>query len=219
MFKMDMIKNKKAQEESTLTWLVAVFVILFILVVFLFLTGAIAGKKKIDTTFNALSSPEKAVENTENDVFSGNKIFFALRWKDNNQKLLNSIDIYTTDSIVVNLLKRYNGDINKLDVFYYDLTNNNDFAVTENGKKSIANDKELFSSLKETLDPLCDDYLLKIPQGVIRKGNSGFVSEAVAMNPFNNNKELLSFWKDWTVIKISYKNNIIEIKYRELLKC
>tara|TARA_Y100000310_G_scaffold138173_1_gene137064 strand:- start:648 stop:1298 length:651 start_codon:yes stop_codon:yes gene_type:complete len=212
--------NKKAATGATITWVVALIIIAFILFIFILATLVITKDKKTIRV-------SKEVEYLQDDTVLTEKLIFYLNFPagfDREEllidKIFENIDIYLDyekDG------KSFFGEeefIQEFDLyeiktwkrareFYGD-----DFFTNIN---FLQKELDLILAIQNVLSPSCEDYIFKIPQGAIR-GNvifgATFVQEWEAMKEMGDLE-----WTDWVMIKIPYKEQIIKIKYRQLKKC
>jgi hypothetical protein len=200
MFKMEKIRinHKKAQVASTLTWFVGFLVIFFIMLLFLALTVVIAGAKEIGKSsknevqkYNSASlESQRTLISFLNTPVEGGKM---------REEILSSLNILIENNIDI-----YN-------IHYENLNPDTKYLVDLNKQK-------LISQIQGTLDKVCSEYMLKVPQGIIMNDVNDFISES-KFESGGWKETLLVSWTNWVTLKISYKDKMIEIKYRQLKKC
>jgi hypothetical protein len=226
LFKM---KNKKAQIPTTLTWFVAFIIIFFIIILFISASIIIAGKKEMSVL--GMGSEIDVVQYGFEDLESQRSLISFLETPieiDNKKEkikdlILSSLDSYIEDETGVyferfkiwdkSIMKKLEGDLNKLDALRPQISR--EFFVKN--QASLKDDLVLTTSAS-ILNEFCEDYMLKIPQGIIKKGEKDFLPEN-NFETLNWKEILLKNWSPRSEIKIPYKNQFIKIKYRQLKKC
>ncbi|MFH1710874.1 MAG: hypothetical protein ABH840_01020 [Nanoarchaeota archaeon] len=199
--------GKKASVSSTLTWVYAIFIIIFILAVFLLFAFASTAKRAISNLFDSdkISNNRAGVSATETLIgFS------------NNQMIFDSLDVYfDTKHISGVTLVDYLGDINNLDEQYLQI---------KGGKDIIQNDQKLVDQARDIFDPICKKYMIKVPQGVITeaKGTS-FGSVSIYRDAFDMRGQIaIEKYKAWSppvILRIPYRGQVVELKLRVLKEC
>jgi hypothetical protein len=171
---MEYIKyNKKAQIDSTLVWVVSIFIIVFILSIFLVIVFVMADKKVLtnanDINSNEISNPYDiaisenlfSILNSEIQVNGkSQKVIYAVKDSFNNY-------FETKSSTGISLIEKYGvdkyGDISGTS---RDVMVNSGFNPSDLDKIDTQN-QNLARELKKILDRYCNKYQLAIPQGVI----------------------------------------------------
>lgn len=198
------INKKGSSIGAGMAWIVATFIIIFIMIIFIALTALSQGKSLFGLKGNELRVDS---EFNSNLILSEN-IFSYLNYKNSNGDNIKDLLFKSLDNYLNNEgIKKDITNINDLTNFLSD--NEVQFILKED------NDK-LFQTSQEFLDQGCSDYMLKIPQGVIKKGFENFVSEE-GMNL--QVEDFIADWTGWQKFKIPYEGHFIEIKYRQLRKC
>lgn len=190
-------KNRKGATGATLVWIVAVFIVLFILVLFIVAVLALSlTKGRIELVGR---------EESESDFIVVTNLIGFLKTEISEgimqDLILESLDYSLGDERVMLLVR---GNINNLEKVGYPPP---DFYVENPEAKEM--DRKVRNEAKKILDPLCDEYFLKIPQGIISSKGPGFYVGGM------NEGSLTS----WAEVKVPYKGQIVEIKYRQLMEC
>ena len=228
--------NKKAATGATIAWIVALVIIGFILFIYILLTLAITKDK------DGISISKEKLILEENPILAEKMVVYLKSPVDDKgeilmiDKILESVDVYLEykgaggktllENEIMN--KRLNGDINNLHKYKHfigaseflghDFWSNS--GINEKEEFLFKETKKIFGSLCE-LDPICEDYLLGIPQGTMMgkmPSSSGLPGAFVPEEMVIYNTRDISEWTAWNVFKIPYKDQVIEIKYRELRK-
>ncbi len=200
------MKNKKAQIPTTITWVVAIIVIMLIMAIYLLVVGFMGGKK----VFTGESMEVEVVEGGDSNLALNQNLFAVLNsLVEDEDKLLKDLVLESVGPYIDNEIS----DINNLDKIRPALSE--EFFITSNSREK---DNLVFLNSKRILNNFCKDYMLKIPQGIIKSDMDDFVSEEHFKT--SNWKEVFLFeWTPEVEIEIPYKNNTIIIKYRQLENC
>lgn len=219
--------NKKAQEDSTLVWIIATFIILFILIVYFFIAFSMTENK-------SFSSKDVVKENEAyySQDFSLSENFFSILNSEINfngkkekviSAIIDSFDSYfeTKNSEGINLVEKYGLDnYNDISRTTRDRKISDGFNANELDKIDNQN-KELVDELKNILDKYCRKYRLAIPQGMITEKGKLESSDALG-----NRIYFVMSWGDisneWTPdvgFNISYKRFMTNIKFTQLIEC
>jgi len=198
------IKNRKAQEASMITWIVATFILLFLLVLYLGFVlawysnkgGAEINLQSSEYGFGIISNSNLAnVLNSITKVqqYKGFKIYVAL---------LKSLDIYLDNPVAMGGLD------DNINILY-----SSSGSLRISREISVDNEKveaELKKELEDYFDKTCSKYIFTSPNIKIDKRDSKAKEEV--------QEEMLAFSQELT-IKLPYKNQIVEIKYQQLKEC
>jgi hypothetical protein len=212
------MKNKKSQISTALTWWGAFIIIFFIILLFISASIIVSARKAVNSiNFQEYGGSLKAQRslivllNTPIEVQGEN-----MKMKD---LMLSSLDPYIEyrDYTKKNVVEKIGGDINEIEVHYpEDGIIDVDFFKETNAKER---DRQVREFSKIILDPLCDEYFLKIPQGVIfDKGPDFFARRSLSDSDLIPSGQE-DRWGGWASIKLPYKEHIVEIKYKILIRC
>lgn len=212
------IKNKKAQIGPTLVWIVAAFIILFILIIFI-ATSLFLSLKKEDIYISKESETRSDLPSTINLVsFLKTEVFGETM----QNLILSSLDSYfeikskNGESLVDWAFKTYLSpdSLEKIDF------NKAAFLFDENELKKLPrSDKNFAKEFSKVLDPLCSEYYLQIPQGIVMSGGRLSNKKILGEDPFYNKEDKLKVWTPTVSFNIPYKGRIFEIKYKQLREC
>ncbi len=184
--------NKNAQEDSTLVWIFAVFVILFILVVFI----GVAFSMNIEKSFNWESGVKENGILYTGDIALSQNLYSIL----NSEIELNG----KKQKAIVAIMDNYDlyfdnpRDLNKIDSLKDNLT----------------------QELKKILDKYCTNYKLTIPQGVITE-NGKLASAETSANRvyFSINDPPISEWTMVVQFPVTYRGTPTVFQFTELNIC
>jgi len=207
--------GKKADIGSTLAWVFALFIIVFIMAVFVAVAFVMAGKLNIANRFGSNPSQNKISYNPSSTGVK--ETLLTLLSTESNGKtfktmILQSLDVYfDTQHASGKTLVGNIGDINLLSEQYLQIYNT---------KKMIEDDTILITEARKILDLICPKYMLKIPQGIILPGNENqpFERESSVEDAFAESKKM-SEWSTAVTMDIPYRNQIIKLKFRILKEC
>ena len=220
------MNTKASVIGDTFTWVVAIFVILFILVIYLFFMSVMGAKKAYFETNEIKISegnPEhlayiegfNAFLNTKIEVEGKNEIVL--------DAILNRLDVYfVTQSkypAVGTMINRYG--LNKVDdigAVGRDRMMKEGFDIKTLIKIDQSN-QVLGEAIRKELDQHCDRYLLLIPQGLINENGLLASSSILGHEVFLNTKDRLKVWTPSMNYKLRYRGQNIEIKYRQRNDC
>lgn len=243
------MKNKQAMEPSTLTWIAAMFIIFFILIIFITASLAFSkGKFGIPLKVREEAARENLILTEEIVAFLNTKTEFNSQETTIKELILSSLDSYIDDKSGVyfikwkfggkNIMERLGGNINTLDGIYKNLISS-ELGATDEGKKAREREKFIFSETKKIFSPTCEGYIIKLPQGVIARirynaaiyvANLKITEGKIIEKDFDDfiseaealdaiPLELKEQWTDWTIVEIPYKNQVVEIKSKILKGC
>jgi hypothetical protein len=189
--------SKKAQIDSTLTWTIAVFVILFILMVFLAIVFIMADKKSLTG----------AGEVTQNDILYSNDPAIS----EDLFSLLNSEISYDgkTERVMTHVI---NSSYEFLNISSVSGINSNE--ITQLHEKQ----KELALMIVEKGKLICNDFSLLTPFGLINPdyfivGVEGDKNDYLIRNMDE------SKYSSTVTYKINYQGKDIKIMYKQLKNC
>ena len=189
-----MLNNKKSQIGATITWIVAVLVILFIMIIYVLITVGIAAVKGVSEDSVQQSSSEKIVLTEEltaiiNSQIGNNKIL--------SDEIKSSLDYYMGNE---EIMKYLDENINNLAM-------KKEFLSEELLVNAKASDEKLMGDAENILDSFCSAYVFQSPNLKIDKSkiDSGGVLTAGFTEEIN--------------LKIPYSGQIIEIKYKRAKNC
>ncbi|MBU3913641.1 MAG: hypothetical protein KKB21_03950 [Nanoarchaeota archaeon] len=225
--------GKRASVSSTLTWIYAIFVLLFILAIFLLFAFAIAGKSLISNWFDSGKSVSDKHDVdfyytlgdlNENPIPASLllKVLTTEVDKKSMKKIISeSVDVYFDKKLMsgktpIEVL----GDINKLSEEYRKDNLISSTFYTDNNV--IENDMKLINDARKILGSICKKYMLKVPQGIITAGESyhSFSNEgALGGDVFDAKSSRMADWALPVILRMPYRNQIIELKFRILKEC
>lgn len=218
--------NKGGQEDSTLVWIAATFIILFILTVYFFIAFSMAEKK----SYGLNDIKENEVYYSQDISLSEN--FFSVLNSEINfngkrekviSAILESFGTYfeTKNSDGVNLVEKYG------------LDNYNDISRTTRDKKISdgfntddldkieSQNQELVSEIKKILDRYCSSYRLAIPQGMITEKGKLESSDALGSRIY-----FVMSWGDnpsefnpAVGFNVTYKGFMTNFRFTQLKEC
>ena len=221
------INNKSAAIGTTLTWIVALFIIFFLLIIFLFIVFAMSLPKfwsfnpeneisvvnglnpdpaTIESTFSVLNSPvtiDSKSQRAEDAILSVFELYFDTKNSDS-VSLVDKYGLYNYDDITRTTKTTFLKDgFNEIEI------NNID------SKK-----QELFNELKKQLDNYCDSYKFGTPFGNIEYnadsfGSSDSMGNMVYFNLFKDPTD----WSKVIEIKRSYRGKEIKFQLIMTKKC
>lgn len=216
--------NKQAQEDSTIVWIGAIFIIIFILSLYLVVSFLMTEKKFWTEDSSAAINQggfNKDVGLSE-DFFSflNSEVEFNGKKEKAIDAILFSLDAYfETKSAGVSLIDKYglyNGeDISRVSVSKME----SDGFKSEEIAKIKTNDGLLAEELKKQLDLHCIRYKLGIPQGLISE--EGFRGADALGNRifFNVGKDNPQDWNAAVNYNIIYRGKTMKIEYTQLKEC
>jgi hypothetical protein len=208
--------NKKAQVGSTLTWFIAFLIIFFIIILFVFASLSLAGRKKFivgndDLDFNSLDG--RAEGQRTIFVLLESSIEIEGVKKKYSEFLKQSLNPYIEDDRIVSSLQ---GDINSLDGLWWQYQNNKEFNIAHQNRLI---DQDLFKISKQILINGCDYAYLRIPQGNTNLKEDKIYTD-FDLNTINKKEEFISnLVIPWAQVSIPYNDYIINVNYTEAGKC
>jgi len=226
--KFNIIKiGKRGQEDSTLVWIVATFIIMFILLVYFLIAFSMTEVKS-----SGLNNDVKENEAYNLQDFSLSENFFSILNSEinfNGKKekvitaILGSFETYfeTKNSQGINLVEKYG------------LDNYNDISRTTRSKKISdgfneaeldkidSQNQELVSEINKTLEKYCSKYRLAIPQGMITERGKLENSDALGSRIY-----FVMSWGDNPAefnptvgFNVTYRGFMTNIKFTQLKEC
>ena len=219
--------NKRAQIDSTLVWFFAIFIIMFILILFITIAFLMADKKSIFGTSSANTNYISSSNDpgTSQTLFSvlNSKISYNGKTESVMNSILDSFGSYTD-------AKSPNGSlVDKYGIGnYYDISRTTKSQMVSDGFDSLEIDKinsqnqMLALEVKKKLDLYCSKYRLGVPQGMITEEGKMVSSDSLGNRIYFSMSMNDPFPVDWSpVIKmnISYNGLMTDIEFTELEKC
>lgn len=232
-----MMKDRKAQIPSTLTWIIGFLIIFFVMIIFLSSTIVFSGLKGVDVdepvkyNLGVLESQRILIGFLNSPVEVGGEP------KEMQDLILASLEPYFT------LKDKHKGEKTLIDwagSFYKGTRPLEQIGIVDASdmfeeSKLVdlqdANNK-FGEEIAGRLDKECCECFLQIPQGIVRAGSSvedkgkGLRQRkdtaglgAIQDDPFNINDENYKDWKPIVSIMIPYEGRIFKIRYRESGKC
>jgi len=192
--KNQILNNKKSQIGATITWIVAVIVILFIMVIYVLVTMGIAAAKGASKDSVQKSASENVILTEElmsivNAPIGNNEIL--------TDEIKSSLDYYIGNELI---MKAVGGNINNL-------TRIKDSLSQELLVNTKASDEKLKTDAEKILDSICGSYIFQTPNLKIDKSKT-------------NSQEILGAgFTEETTLSVPYKDQIIEIKYQRAKNC
>ncbi len=221
--------NKKSQIGSTLVWIVATLIILFILIVYLILTGLLTGKNELINGVKKITGFSASDAVSVIDLGSMQSFLAFL-----NKEVDYHESRIKVREVLINSVERYNsikddkdkGLIDRYGIMVFDEPSDNLKSKMLNQgfdeddwKKFIEyqqNDHEEMASLLINNFNYCGEFYLSIPQGILTK--DGLKIKSTMSDVFSDNFAR----SDEFAPTISYSiiiGNLYEIKFRMLKKC
>jgi len=226
------MRNKRADISTTIAWVVASLVIVFILAIYFFVGWSMGSKKAFlgegvhVEIEDGLIRGNKGIDNHAalQDLLSffGKIVYFENKEQRVLDTILSGLDFYfdTKSESSGSLVDKYG---------FYPKTDNvasvsNDEmiragfdakALVENGKKR----QELGGLLASKLIERCHRFRLLIPQGLIDERGMLASSDILGTDIFLNTEENLMTWTPTSTFTTYYRGEYVEIKYRQLKEC
>ncbi len=215
---------KKAQEDSTLVWIAAVFVILFILIVFI----GVAFSMSTEKSFNWESKVEEnGILYTGNIALSQNllsildsEIELNGQGKKAIAAIMDSYDLYFDTKSTIggySLIEKYGLNI-------YNVSRDNKiydgFRQEDLDKIDSMNDN-LTEQLMKVLNKYCTNYKLTIPQGVITEKGKLTGAEKLSANRvyFSTSDPPITEWTMVVQFPVTYRGMHTVFQFTELNSC
>ncbi len=217
------MKNKLGQEDSTLVWIAAIFVILFILVVYI----GVAFSMSTIKSFNWESSVKENGILYTGDIALSQNLFSILNSEivinDRRQKAITAImdnyDLYFETKSVnggYSLIEKYGLNIYNVsrDKKIYD-------GFTEEDLDKIdSRNNNLTEQLIKILDKYCTNYKLTVPQGVItERSKLAGIDSSVNRLYFSINDPSITEWAMVVQFPATYRGMSILFQFTELKSC
>lgn len=222
-----LLKCKKAQEDSTITWIVAIFIIVLILMFYLIITFSMSVKNSLNWNGEVNSNGVSYLQ----DLGSSQTLFSVLnseiQFNGKNTKIMNAIldsfDAYfeTKNSEGYSLVEKYGLDN------YDDISRTTKSKMITDGFKEESVDKinaqnqNLADEIRKILDLYCWKYRLAIPQGMISEEGLQS-SDSLGNRIYFNLGKGDPFPVDWTPTAgfiLKYRRAKTSIKFTELIEC
>jgi hypothetical protein len=218
--------TKKAAIGETFTWLAAVFVIFFIMVLYLFFLS-VMGIKKVYFEKDKITVEEGSPGNLAELQSFYSLLDTQIEFNGKNQTILDSmldnLDMYFETSseypAVGTLIERYG--VNRAE----DISSVTRSRMLEEGFRledlqEIDKQRVILANLiRAELDNQCDEYFFLMPQGLITEQGLLASSTILGIDTFANTPEKLSKWTPTIRHKVTYRGKQIEIKYRQRNDC
>lgn len=215
--------NKKSQIGSTLTWLVAFFIIFFIIIIFLSFTALISAKKIIS------SGSDVGIEKYDSSVLKAQRHFLNFlnspakvngKKKKMSELIISSLDVYFDTK------SEYPAQGSFVDSFgIYGLVDMLRSEARDRGfriedMQAIDEKKsEIASLISKKLKEDCSEFYILIPQALINEQGLSASPKVMGKDVFIDNYDNLLKFTPTISFKFYYKDKKIEIKYRELKEC
>jgi len=201
-----MIKNKRGQIASGITWFLAFLIIFFAIMLFIAASGAVSSRKDVKDISSLKLIGEGDREGNFGDFDNALNFINILNTKVEDDKTLRILILESLDSYLDNkeLMRLINNDINKIKSYSIP-------AEIMLDSRDINKEKQLFQKIDNVLEGYCKDYIITIPYAQISDGKE--LLEPLAP------EILLDNYKSEIKIPIAYKNQVIIIKYQESKKC
>ncbi len=187
--------NKKAQVSQTLTWIIALPIVIIIIVTTISVTIYVLSGERVKI-WEEEDKIVKGVAQPRTDLTTTNTLISFLETEVGGEKMkdliLSSLDVYIENDVELSTLhdrRPFFGEI----------------LIVARQK-----DEPVFRESQKILKDVCTNYMLKIPQGVVKPGEDDFVPEDDFLSPE---------WDPWSELYFPYKDQIIKIKYRQLKRC
>lgn len=197
---MNKMKKRKAQEASTLTWVVASIAILFMLIIYSAFAGVLFFQKGGPTIFS-VDKGEEGFILTKNLI---NLLNTPVNQAEADANLIDeiksSLDVYIDNEMIMNNL---NGDINLLRL-------NKETLGKELLISAADKEKQLKKDIEETIGSFCEQYIFEIPN--IKVDTSG-------TNQQEKSEVLVADFAKEIILSAPYKGQTIQIKYRQSKNC
>jgi hypothetical protein len=199
------IANKKGQIGATLTWFIAFTMIFFMLVVFVYLSSAIASKKAISSIFSSTDydfstqdisdysiskSGVQAVLEKQIQVGGENRPMIIF--------LLSTLDKYLESN---SAMKYLDNDINLLSLKEYSISSE----LIKLTSDEISKKEAIVDNLKISLNTICQNYDFHFP-GI------DLISDSMAQKSLEDFSKVVE-------LNIPYRGNLVKIKYLETKVC
>ena len=219
--------NRKAQIDSTLVWFFAIFIIMFILIIFITIAFLMADQKSL---FGNPGATETAI-GSSNDIGVSESLFSLLNseisYNGKNIRVIDAVfssfdSYFETKSSGINLIQKYGLDN------YDDISRTTKEQMIKDGFDSaqidnISNQNQMLAlEVKKKLDNYCTKYRFAVPQGVISEDGKLESSDSLGNRIYFLMNKGDPFPADWTptvVFNVSYRGVITNIQFVELKNC
>ena len=222
--------NKKAELDETLTWIIALVIVFFIMLLFTLGSIGIAATKG-----SKGDSGEKISSDISPDLASTENLIALLELKtDIEGKSIKELIFVSMDSLISsnyreNFLDTYaGGNINMI----YSIDSQNIRKILDD--KEYADYLEKYSIAEKEINKIlterCEKYYFKTPNMFLKAEGQAFPTfyvpefdipehPDVVFSDVLDNNDGLNQWSKIAVAYLPYKGYLLEIKYRVLKKC